>query len=57
MIELFNTLIHGDLQTILGDLYAPTAASIAAGGVLIALGGVADMFVHTFITIFGLGKK
>lgn len=57
MIELFNTLIHGDLQTILGDLYAPTAASIAAGGVLIALGGVADMFVHTFIIIFGLGKK
>ena len=57
MIELFNTLIHGDLQSILGDLYAPTAASIAAGGVLIALGGVAEMFIHTFTTIFGMGKK
>lgn len=57
MIDLLDTLLHGDLAVLLGELYEPTCALVAAGGILIALGGVVELFVYTFRVIFGMGGK
>lgn len=60
MIDFIQELFTGDLHEILGDdLYAPTAAAVAAAWAILALAGTIEVFKNVFNVIFNVrsGRK
>ena len=57
MINFVDAIISGDIAEILGDLYAPTVAAVAASWAVIAFGVVADMLGRLFTGIINWGGK
>ena len=57
MIELLQHLIELDLaglQELLGDLYAPTAATVVAAGAIISIAAVAELLKYTIVVVLHL---
>lgn len=57
MIAFLQELIAMDLPTfqeLVGDMYAPTAAAVAAAGAIISMGAVAEMLKYTVVVVLHL---
>ena len=57
MIDFINSVIDGNLPEILGDLYTPTVAAVAASWAIIAFGGAVSVFSHLFEIILNFGGR
>lgn len=56
MSDFINDILTGDLVEILGDLYAPTVAAVAASWAVIAFAGIVQAFSNLFLALFNLKK-
>ena len=57
VIELLRNLISLDLpalRELLGDLYAPTAATVVAAGAIISIASVAELLKYTIVVVLHL---
>lgn len=58
MTDMIQTILTGDLAELLGDLYTPTLAAVAAAWAIIGFGSVAQAFSYIFLAIFNMrGRK
>lgn len=57
MIDFINGILDGNLPEILGDLYAPTVAAVAASWAIIAFGGATSVFSHLFEVILNYRRR
>lgn len=57
MIDFISGIIDGNLPEILGDLYAPTVAAVAASWAIIAFGGAVSVFSHLFEVILNYRRR
>lgn len=58
MTDLINTLLTGDLQALLGDLYTPVLAAVAASWAIIGFAAAAQAFSYVFLAVFNMrGRK
>lgn len=57
MIAFLQELIGMDLPTfqdLVGDMYAPTAATVVAAGAIISVASVAEMLKYTIVVVLHL---
>lgn len=58
MTDLINIVLNGDLAALLGDLYVPVLAAVAASWAIIGFASVAQAFSYIFLAVFNMrGRK
>ena len=57
MIEFVNTIISGDLEEILQEMYAPTIAAVAASWAILAFAALCNAISNVFLSVFNLSKR
>lgn len=57
MIDFVNEIINGNLSEILGELYAPTVAAVAATWAILAFAGLIQALTNIFLAVFNLTKR
>lgn len=57
MIDFVNAIISGDLSEMLGELYAPTVAAVAASWAILAFASLCQALTNCFLAVFNLSKR
>ena len=58
MIDFINAILYGDLPELLGELYAPTAACVAAAWAILAFASICQCFTLLLPVLLNLrGNK
>lgn len=57
MIDFVNAIISGNLSEILGELYAPTVAAVAASWAILAFAALCQAITNIFLAVFNMSKR
>ena len=58
MVDFLYTLLNGNIEELLGDLYVPVCAAVVASWAILAVGGSMLAFVEMFKAMFcGFGGR